>query len=88
MRGRAILVPLGVTGAIRGLHRKKSCIPCKRNIFVIEGSGPGDKMKSAAKRAASEALMQILAVTAVLVFAEFIFYSRKLELANHLHSAF
>ena len=35
-------------------------------------------MKSAAKRAASEALVQILAVTAVLVFAEFIFYSRKL----------
>jgi hypothetical protein len=33
-------------------------------------------MKSAAKRAASQALAQMLAVTAMLVIAGFIFYSR------------
>jgi hypothetical protein len=33
-------------------------------------------MKSAAKRAASEALAQMLAVTAMFVIAGFIFYSR------------
>jgi hypothetical protein len=36
----------------------------------------GVKMKSAAKRTASEALAQMLAVTAMLVIAGFIFYSR------------
>ena len=33
-------------------------------------------MKSAAKRTASEALAQMLAVTAMLVIAGFVFYSR------------
>jgi hypothetical protein len=33
-------------------------------------------MKDAGKRAASEALAQMLAVTAMLVIASFIFYSR------------
>jgi hypothetical protein len=34
------------------------------------------KRKSAAKRSASEALAQVLAVTAMLAIAGFIFYSR------------
>jgi hypothetical protein len=66
-------------GRYSRLTPQKVPYSCKRNIFVMESSGPGDKMKSAAKRAASEALVQILAVTAVLVFAEFILYSRKLS---------
>jgi hypothetical protein len=36
----------------------------------------GTKMKSTAKRMASETLARILAVTAMLVIAGFIFYSR------------
>ena len=36
----------------------------------------GDGMKDATKRAASEVLAQMLAVTAMLVIASFVFYTR------------
>src|SRR5262249_10263809 len=44
----------------------------------------GNGMKEATKRATSEALAHMLAVTAILVIASILFYSHHLHLRNHL----
>jgi hypothetical protein len=66
---------LKVTGVIRGLHHKKSCISANEFLDHKKPS-LGMKMRSVAKRTASETLAQMSAVTAMLVIAGFIFYSR------------